>query len=198
MVAQKLAKKAQAWGYTEAAWFVGIPGTIGGALKMNAGAFGGTTWDCVTGVDYLDEAGQIHHLTPDQFEVAYRSCHSPFPGWFIGVYFDFPEGDRAAEAKKLKALLLKRNTTQPIGTYNCGSVFKNPPGDFAARLIESCGLKERAVGGARVSNVHANFIENYSQVCSSQDILDLMNIVRDTVIAQHQVSLEPEVIIASY
>ena len=194
----KLAKKAQAWGFTDAAWFVGIPGTVGGALKMNAGAFGGTTWDCVAAVDYLDVNGQLHHLSPEVFQVAYRSCQAPFPGWFIGVYFRFPEGDRDAEAKNLKALLRKRNTTQPIGTYNCGSVFKNPPGDFAARLIETCGLKEKSVGGARISNVHANFIENYTLECSSKDILNLMQHVQETVQQRHQVILEPEVIIADY
>jgi|TARA_Y200000002_G_scaffold382930_1_gene402119 UDP-N-acetylmuramate dehydrogenase len=191
----KLSKKVQAWGFRGGAFFVGIPGTIGGALKMNAGAFGGQTWENVTQVEYCLPNGTLEVLERDQFKARYREITSPKPGWFLSAQFSFETADDASEKEQMKQLLIRRNTTQPIGTYNCGSVFKNPKGQYAAQLIESCGLKGTVVGQACISNVHANFIENTTGECKSQDILSLMKLMQEKVFSKYGVLLEPEVIV---
>jgi UDP-N-acetylmuramate dehydrogenase len=176
----KVARFCANAGLTGAEFLVGIPGTMGGALAMNAGAFGGETWELVTAVEMLDRGGCITVRSPEQFEIGYRSVQGPAGEWFVAAQLELVPGDARESNAKIKALLQRRAATQPMGLPSCGSVFRNPPGDHAGRLIESCGLKGYHIGGASVSEKHANFIINRGGA-SAADIEALINHVRDTV-----------------
>ncbi len=184
-------------GLNGAEFLSGIPGTIGGALAMNAGAFGGETWRQVISVDTIDRNGIIHHRTPEQFDIAYRKVALKNSGqkeWFVRGQFRYEQNPQALEQSKqqIKSLLQKRAETQPTRQANAGSVFKNPEGDFAARLIEDCGLKGRCIGGAQVSEKHANFIINTGKA-TAQDIENLIRLVQEQVYNKHKIALETEV-----
>lgn len=172
-------------------FFAGIPGTVGGALAMNAGAFGGETWEKVTAVHVINRQGEVIRRTPDAFEVAYRSVVGAFDEWFVAGEFEFEMGDGEAVQQRIKALLAKRAETQPMGLPSCGSVFRNPTGDHAARLIESCGLKGHTIGGAQVSEKHANFIIS-NKSAKASDIETLAAHVKTTVEQETGVDLIPE------
>jgi UDP-N-acetylmuramate dehydrogenase len=176
----KLAKLCAKEQFSEGAFFAGIPGTIGGALAMNAGAFGSETWQYVTAVETIDKKGHIRHRPPEDFQVGYREVLHPRNEWFVAGHFRFPHGDPEKTQEAIKALLRKRNETQPIGEFSCGSVFRNPPGDYAARLIEACALKGKNIGGAYVSTKHANFIINREKATAA-DIEQLICAIQDTV-----------------
>ena len=172
----KLAREAARCGFADAAFLAGIPGTIGGALAQNAGAFGGETWGHVRAVATVDRGGSIHELTPEAFEVGYRAVRTPTEGWFVCGTFRFgPERDPHAE-RRIRELIARRAASQPTGQASCGSVFRNPEGDHAGRLIEAAGLKGRRIGGAVVSPEHANFIINDSGATAA-DIETLMQTV---------------------
>ncbi len=173
-------------------FLAGIPGTLGGALAMNAGAFGGETWPLVRRVEAINRHGERRWHPPDDFQVGYREVHGPAGEWFVAVELQLQAGDGEASLARVKALLDRRNQTQPIGLPSCGSVFRNPPGDHAARLIESCGLKGMCHGGACVSTKHANFIIN-SGDATAADIEELISQVAGTVERVHGVRLQPEV-----
>ena len=145
-----------------AEWMAGIPGTVGGALAMNAGCYGGETWNHVVSVDTVDRRGDLHRRWKPEFDVGYRhvALRSGEDEWFVGGVFAFERGETARAMGKIRDLLATRVATQPLAQPNAGSVFRNPTGDHAARLIESCGLKGFRVGGAQVSIKHANFIVN--------------------------------------
>ena len=181
-------------GYEDAAFLAGIPGTIGGALAMNAGAFGGETWKNIIGVDVINEQGHIYHLRKDQFHASYRSLKSIYNIRFLAAYFQFSKGCSERASNHLKGCIAKRNNTQPIGTFNCGSVFKNPYPEYAAKLIESCGLKGKRINHAAVSNLHANFILNEGNA-SYEDMISLIKDIQDTVYSQKNILLDTEVII---
>jgi len=187
----KLARRCVRWGLGSAEFFAGIPGTVGGALAMNAGAFGGETWRHVASVETMDRRGEVHHRGPDEYQVGYRSVVGPGEEWFLAAEFEF-QPDAGATADDIKTLLARRKATQPIGLPSCGSVFRNPPGAHAARLIESVGLKGHRIGGARVSEKHANFIIS-SDEATAADIEQLIEFVRETVEKAHGVRLHPEV-----
>jgi UDP-N-acetylmuramate dehydrogenase len=187
----RLARRCARWGLGPSAWFSGIPGTVGGALTMNAGAFGGETWDRVVRVETLSRAGELAERTPADYEIGYRSVRGPADEWFIAAHFDF-EPENEAGIERLNALVERRKATQPIGLPSCGSVFRNPPGDHAARLIEAAGLKGRRIGGAVVSEKHANFIINDGGA-SAADIEALIDLVQTTVAREHGVRLRHEV-----
>ncbi|MEJ2652219.1 MAG: UDP-N-acetylenolpyruvoylglucosamine reductase [Gammaproteobacteria bacterium] len=170
----------------------GIPGTMGGALAMNAGAFGGETWPLVRRVETIDRHGTRRWHEPGDFRVAYREVHGPAEEWFITVELQLQSGDGAAGLARVKELLERRNRSQPIGLPSCGSVFRNPPGDHAARLIEACGLKGTCRGGACISTKHANFIIN-SGDASAADIEALITQVAEAVEQAHGVRLQREV-----
>jgi UDP-N-acetylmuramate dehydrogenase len=176
----KLAKFCAKADLEKGAFFAGIPGTVGGALAMNAGAFGGETWEYVTAVETIDHHGNIQMKLPEEFAVGYREVKRAENEWFVAGYFKFPLGDGEQAGKDIKALLKKRADTQPIGEFSCGSVFRNPPGDHAARLIESCGIKGKTIGGAMVSPKHANFIIN-KEGATAADLEQLIHFVQDTV-----------------
>jgi UDP-N-acetylmuramate dehydrogenase len=187
----RIARQCALWALGPADFFAGIPGTLGGALAMNAGAFGGETWEHVRAVQTLDRGGLLHRRERDEFEVGYRHVKGPAEEWFVSAELEF---DRlpAASLDGIRDLLAKRKTTQPIGLPSCGSVFRNPPGDHAARLIEAAGLKGMRVGGAQVSEKHANFIINTDDA-SAADVEALIEKVRDTVRERFAVELVHEV-----
>ncbi|MCW8830799.1 MAG: UDP-N-acetylmuramate dehydrogenase, partial [Gammaproteobacteria bacterium] len=186
----KLARFCAGEGLSGAAFFAGIPGLVGGALAMNAGAFGGETWRHVVSVETMDRHGVIHNRLPDDYRIAYRSVEGPEDEWFVSALLKFDAV--ATESINIKQLLVKRAETQPTGTANCGSVFRNPENDYAARLIEQCGLKGKRIGGAVVSEKHANFIINDQQATAS-DIEGLIKLVQKTVREQAGVVLQTEV-----
>jgi UDP-N-acetylmuramate dehydrogenase len=188
----KLAKQCVKWGLGPAEFFAGIPGTLGGALAMNAGAFGGETWNHVLEVETIDRTGHEHKRKADEFKVSYRHVESPArEEWFLAARLTFEHKPTANEAE-IKALLEKRKATQPIGEWNCGSVFTNPPQDHAARLIEASGLKGFRIGDASVSEKHANFIINHGEA-SAADLEGLIRHVQATVERLHGVRLNTEV-----
>lgn len=179
-------------GLTGAEFLAGIPGTMGGALKMNAGAFGGETWSIVAQVEMINPRGEVLQRDHQEFEVAYRSVKGLADEWFLSAKLKLTKGNSEASQQHIKALLEKRNATQPTNKPTCGSVFKNPPGDYAARLIEACGLKGFAIGGAVVSEKHANFIENRGDA-SSDDIERLIEHIQTQVQTQFGIGLQTEV-----
>ena len=188
----KFAKRLCRDGYSDGTFFAGIPGSIGGALRMNAGAFGGVTWPHVTKVEYLDLEGKLHIFGPNKFTISYRHVVLPMPGCFVAADFKFVEHSSEDPKSIISTLLSKRSETQPIGSFNCGSVFKNPEGMHAAALIDACGLKGLRIGDAEISTKHANFIINLGSATAS-DIISLMQVVIDKVAAKFNVSLETEV-----
>lgn len=187
----KIARRCAMWGLGAGEFFAGIPGTLGGALVMNAGAFGGETWAHVVAVETIDRAGRRHRRRPTEYEVAYRSVKGPAEEWFTAAELEFPSG-RATTQESIRDLLVRRKETQPIGEPSCGSVFRNPPDDYAARLIDTAGLKGHRIGGAEVSTKHANFIIN-TGAASAADIEALIRYVRAEVERVHGVRLQPEV-----
>lgn len=173
-------------------FFAGIPGTVGGALAMNAGAFSGETWDSVIKVETIDRNGIIRQRPPSDFKIGYRSVSQPEEEWFIAAYFYFEINLKRDGLQTIKRLLAKRNETQPIGERSCGSVFRNPEGDYAARLIEQAGLKGFRIGGAQVSEKHANFFINDGNA-TSRDMEMLIRHVQMTVKKQFDIELQTEV-----
>ena len=188
----KIARMCARWNLGPAEFFSGIPGTMGGALTMNAGAFGGETWRQVARVQVIDRKGNLTWRSPDEYEVGYRSVKGPVESeWFVAAELEFVPQEAAGE-EKIRELLTRRKQTQPIGQPSCGSVFRNPEGDHAARLIEAAGLKGLRHGGAQVSEKHANFIINTGEATAAQ-IEYLINHVQDTVEKSFGVRLQHEV-----
>jgi UDP-N-acetylmuramate dehydrogenase len=193
----KLARFAAVHGCAEAEFLAGVPGTIGGALAMNAGCYGGETWNYVVRVEVLLRNGGFVVRTPADYRIGYRSVRradgTATDGIFTAAWFSFPQGDTTRARARIKELLAKRIATQPLSLPNAGSVFRNPEGGHAARLIEQCGLKSFAIGGARVSEKHANFIVNPEGKAKAADIEALIEHVRRVVAEKTGVQLEPEV-----
>lgn len=187
----RLAKQCAHWGLGPAQFFAGIPGTLGGALAMNAGAFGGETWDRVIDVDVIDRRGVRSRRSFDEYEVGYRSVKGPAEEWFLAARLRFDKEQKPGHGG-IRELLARRKASQPIGQASCGSVFRNPRGDYAARLIEATGLKGYRVGGAEVSQKHANFIIN-TGTATAADVEALIVHVRSQVTKRHGVDLIPEV-----
>ncbi|MDD2722111.1 MAG: UDP-N-acetylmuramate dehydrogenase [Gallionella sp.] len=217
----KLARFAALHDLGGAEFFAGIPGTVGGMLAMNAGCYGGETWQHVERVQLVNRRGELLERTPAEYEVGYRSVKlrekgeegrgksgavtegegftlTPSPlslpqeEFFVGAWLCFAPGDAEQSREQIKTLLAKRIASQPLNLPNAGSVFRNPPGDHAARLIEQCGLKGFRQGGAQVSEKHANFIVNVAEATAA-DIESLIALVRNTVLQQTGVDLHPEV-----
>ncbi len=193
VAAPKVARFAAVHQLAGAEFLAGIPGTVGGALAMNAGCYGSETWDVVEKALTIDRSGAVHERLKSEFEIGYRHCHFPKEEWFLGAYFRLAAGDGEASRARIKELLAKRIATQPLSLPNAGSVFRNPPGDHAARLIESCGLKGLERGGARVSEKHANFIVNPKGAAKAADIEWLILEVKRRVLQEKGVDLIPEV-----
>ena len=187
----KFARQCIRWKLGPSEFFSGIPGTIGGALSMNAGAFGYETWDNVSEVHTINREGEIRTRNPKDFQVSYRNVLGPENEWFIEAKMLF-DPKFEASMEKQKDIINARKNTQPIGLPSCGSVFQNPPGDFAARLIESANLKGYRIGGAEISSKHANFVINVGSA-TAEDIEKLILFVRKTVLEVHNVMLKKEV-----
>ena len=194
----KVARFAATHDLVGAEFLAGIPGTVGGALAMNAGCYGHETWEFVTQVLTINRRGEIHRRTPKEYRVSYRHVEPGDPAipheWFVGAWFMFPRGDGAKSRLEIKNLLEKRIASQPLNLPNSGSVFRNPPGDFSARLIESCGLKGEKIGGAQVSEKHANFIVNIGGATAT-DIESLIERIQARVADKTGVKLQREVCI---
>ncbi|HEX9451724.1 MAG TPA: UDP-N-acetylmuramate dehydrogenase [Burkholderiales bacterium] len=190
----KVARFAAVHNLEGAEFFAGIPGTVGGALAMNAGCYGSETWDAVARVRTIDRAGRLQIREPHEYAVGYRSVLAvqARDEFFVAAWFRFARGDGDMARQKIKELLSKRIATQPLAEANAGSVFRNPPGDYAARLIEASGLKGRRMGDAEVSTVHANFIVNKGGA-TAHDIEKLIVLVQETVKREAKVMLEREV-----
>lgn len=188
----KVARFTSRLSLTGVEFLAGIPGTMGGALAMNAGAFGGETWDQVIAVETIDRMGEIRTRKPQEFEVGYRSVKGADDEWFVAAHLRLIKGDAELAQGRIKELLDERNNKQPIGLPSCGSVFRNPDNDHAAVLIEAVGMKGECIGGACVSDKHANFIINTGSA-TANDIEMLINKIMDTVEQERGVRLVPEV-----
>ncbi len=203
----KVARTAAINNLAGAEFLAGIPGTIGGALAMNAGCYGGETWSLVAQVETIDRAGTLHVRSPQHYTIGYRSveprshqmssatgasAYESWKEWFVAATFRLSHGDGEQSRATIKKLLAQRIAAQPLGMPNAGSVFRNPPGDHAARLIEACGLKGRRIGGASISAKHSNFIVNHGGA-SAADIEALIELAQHTVKQQFGVHLEREV-----
>ncbi|MCA3072546.1 MAG: UDP-N-acetylmuramate dehydrogenase [Rhodocyclaceae bacterium] len=200
----KVARFAAMHGLEGAEFLAGIPGTMGGALAMNAGCYGSQTWDRVVAATLLTRDGRLVERVSGDFDLGYRhvalahaSREGPMPllgrdEWFVGATLQLDAGDGTRSRARIKEFLSRRIATQPLQQPNAGSVFRNPPGDHAARLIEACGLKGMEIGGAEVSTKHANFIVNRGGATAS-DIEALVEAVRQRVLLRTGVDLVPEV-----
>lgn len=199
----KVARFAATHGFEGAEFLAGVPGTVGGALAMNAGCHGSETWQFVERVQVMTRRGELHDRAPSDYEIGYRHVALSTPAvtavgqgadeWFSAAWFRFTPGDGVRARERIKELLAKRIESQPLNLPNAGSVFRNPQGDHAARLIEACGLKGFAIGGARISEKHANFIVTPGGRASAADIENLIEHARATVLAKQGVALTPEV-----
>ena len=179
-------------GLAGAEFLAGIPGSIGGALAMNAGAYGSELADILVAVEVINRRGEVRRAAPAEFAFAYRHARLPEGEWFVAAHLGLTPGDSEAIRARTKELLAHREHTQPVNLANAGSVFRNPPGDHAARLIEAAGLKGTRIGGAEVSERHANFIVNRGEATAG-DIEALIRWVQERVRQASGVTLEPEV-----
>lgn len=188
----RLARQATQWNMAEGEFFAGIPGTLGGALAMNAGAYGGETWKHVISVEVIDRSGECRVRSAAEYQPGYRHVQRPASDeWFLAAELQFG-AHSAGDRERLRQLSARRKATQPLGEWSCGSVFTNPPGDHAARLIEAAGLKGCRIGDAVVSTKHANFIINDGAATAAQ-LEQLILHVQATVEREHGVKLIPEV-----
>jgi UDP-N-acetylmuramate dehydrogenase len=190
----RIARLCVNWGLGQGEFFSGIPGTLGGALAMNAGAFGDETWRHVLSIESIDRRCQRRVRPAEEFRVGYRHIDWPSGAaeeWFLSAELAF-EPLTADAPHSVRSLMQRRRDTQPLGQWSCGSVFKNPPGDHAARLIEAAGLKGHRIGDAAVSDKHANFILNLGKARAAE-LEQLIRHVQLTVQRVHGVMLEPEV-----
>jgi UDP-N-acetylmuramate dehydrogenase len=189
----KLARFAAANNKQGAEFMAGIPGTVGGALAMNAGCYGTETWQIVDQVKTIDHAGNIRVRDKAEYQASYRHVTMPSEQeWFLGAWFDLAMGDGHESSNKIKQLLATRLASQPLNMPSAGSTFRNPPGTFAARLIEESGLKGYSIGGAQVSEKHANFIVNLGNA-SALDIELLIKHIKEKVHLDTGIELQQEV-----
>lgn len=189
----QLASEAADHGLTGLEFAHGIPGSLGGAVVMNAGAYGGELCQVISQVRALDSRGQVRELAGDACDFSYRHSRFSAGGWLIlSATVELAPGDPAAIRGRMEELMARRKAKQPLEYPSAGSTFKRPEGHFAAALIEGCGLKGLTVGGAQVSEKHAGFVINIGSA-TCRDILDLMDQVRERVFRETGVELEPEV-----
>ena len=186
-----LAKKCIRWGLGPSEFFSGIPGSLGGALAMNAGAYGNETWERVVSVKTINRNGIIKNRISEEYQIDYRDVKGPINEWFVSAILKF-ESNKIPSMERQKEMLEQRKKSQPLGKPSCGSVFRNPPGGFAAKLIEQSNLKGYRIGGASVSLKHANFIITDDSACAN-DVEQLIEYIRSTVKNLHDIELKCEV-----
>lgn len=191
----KVARFAAGLDLVGAEFLAGVPGTFGGALAMNAGCHGGETWQIVERVLTVNRVGELTERSPDEYALGYRhvGLKTHCDEWFAAAWLRLEAGSGEEAKARMKDMLDKRAATQPLSLPNAGSVFRNPPGDHAARLIQEAGLKGLALGGAQVSEKHANFIVNPEGKASAADIEALIERVQAEVLAKFGVQLVREV-----
>ena len=186
----RLAKEHNAQGLEFA---VGIPGTVGGAIKMNAGAYGSEIKDVVTSTKYIDYNGNIQTLNNDEHEFSYRnSIFSKMNGIILETVIKLPKGNLEEIESKMQQNMASRKEKQPLDKPNAGSTFKRGEGYITAKLIDECGLKGYKLGDAEVSTKHAGFVVNNGNA-STQDILDLIEYIKEEVYKKFKVEIEPEI-----
>ncbi len=188
----RLARQCADRGLAGLEFMATVPGDVGGGVAMNAGAFGQQVSDTLQSARVLHRDGREETLAAANLDMGYRRARLPAGALVIEATFALAPDDAAAIRERMRAMREKRGESQPLNQPNCGSVFKNPPGDHAARLIEAAGLKGRAIGGARISGRHANFIVNEGRATAA-DVLALIRLAREEVAARFGVRLEPEV-----
>jgi UDP-N-acetylmuramate dehydrogenase len=194
----KVARFAALHGLEGAEFLAGIPGTVGGALAMNAGCYGAETWEVVERVSTIDRAGRVRERSSQDYQIGYRHValkardDAAAEEWFVAARLRLRRGNGERSRQTIKRLLARRVATQPLNLPNAGSVFRNPPGDYAARLIEGCGLKGYRIGNAMISDKHANFIVNLGGA-KAWDIETIMETVERTVVSLTGVRLVREV-----
>jgi UDP-N-acetylmuramate dehydrogenase len=173
-------------------FLAGIPGTIGGALAMNAGAYGGEIWSYIKEVETINRKGKREIFEKDKFDINYRSVSISENEWFIACKMKLEISTRTVVSDRIKKMLSERADGQPLGQLSCGSVFRNPTNQHAAKLIELCGLKGKKVGGAVISDKHSNFIINTGNA-TSLDIEKLIEFIQACVYEKYDIKLIPEV-----
>jgi len=190
----KVARHAARASLEGAEFLAGVPGTVGGALAMNAGCYGSETWECVESVTTVDRKGVVRERMPSEYEIGYRhvALRDSNEEWFIAATFKFRPGNEAVAKARITEWLKRRVATQPLGQPNAGSTFRNPEGDHSGRLVEVCGLKGFTVGGAQVSEKHANFVVNLGNATAA-DIEAVVKTMHDTVLEKTGVDLVQEV-----
>ena len=191
----KLAADAAKAGRTGLEFGAGVPGTVGGSVVGNAGAFGREVKDGLICAEAIDPQGRLHTLSAAECRFAYRDSilKSEKPGWVVrSATFETGEDDPSRIRERIKEVQRHRRQTQPIEKRSLGSTFKNPPGDAAGRLIDACGLKGRRIGGAQISEKHANFIVNLGGA-TADDVLALVAEMRNRVFERFGIELEPEI-----
>jgi len=189
----KLSKFTAKNGLADSAFFSGIPGTIGGALAMNAGCYGSETWDYVQKVLMINLNGDQVERNKSDFNISYRQViNNNKDEFFLAAWFKFPKGDKEKSEKRIKELLAHRKETQPLNWPTAGSTFRNPKDNFAAKLIEDCGLKGYQIGGAQVSEKHANFIINLGNA-SALDIENIITYIQKVVFEKKNIQLLREI-----
>ena len=173
-------------------FLAGIPGTIGGALAMNAGAYGGEIWSYIKEVETINRKGKREIFEKNKFDINYRSVSISENEWFIACKMKLEISTRTIVNDRIKKMLSERADGQPLGKLSCGSVFRNPTNQHAAKLIELCGLKGKKVGGAVISDKHSNFIINTGNA-TSLDIEQLIEFIQACVYEKYNIKLIPEV-----
>jgi len=188
----RLAQETGDRGWSGLEFARGIPGTVGGAVVMNAGAHGGEIADSLVSVRVLDKAGEIREIARSELEFGYRESSLRGESWVLEAEFSFSPGNRAEILESMKAQMLTRKLNQPLDLPNAGSIFRNPPGHSAGRLIELAGWKGKRIGGAMVSDKHANFIVNLGGA-TAKDVLALIEGIQLDVLDKFKLNLQPEV-----
>ncbi len=188
----KLAKYCARHGLEGAEFLAGIPGSFGGAVAMNAGAFGGDTWSMIERIECLDRDGNINWFDKSEISYQYRHVDLPENNWIVGAQIKLKAIKGLDLGRRIRELLKTRGHSQPVQSANAGSVFKNPENDFAARLLEEVGMKGVSTGGAEYSGKHANFIINKGSA-TADDIESLIKLGQKSVEQRFGIRLEPEV-----
>jgi UDP-N-acetylmuramate dehydrogenase len=188
----KIAQHCATQGLSGLEFMATVPGDLGGGIAMNAGAFGQQVSDTLLSIRLLHRNSEIKTVLRKELQMEYRHTTLPAGAMVISACFELQNDDVEKIRMRMREMRSQRSSTQPLSLPNCGSVFKNPPGDHAARLIEAAGLKGLKIGNARISSTHANFIVNEGEA-SSRDVLALITAAREAVEEQFGVRLEPEV-----
>jgi len=188
----RVARQCAEHGLSGCEFMATVPGDVGGGIAMNAGCFDQQVSDTLKHIEVILPNGEVQTIQADDLNISYRNTTLPSRSLVVSASFTLSTGQPEQIRERMRSMRSRRSATQPLSQPNCGSVFKNPTGDHAARLIEAAGLKGFRIGGACISNQHANFIVNEGDA-SSADIVALIEHAQMTVQQQFDITLEPEV-----